>query len=132
MMRRVVCLPACLPACLSKHMLVLVGMWHLIWDLTTAPIKVPLERRTEMLKGSIQFATREWGVFAVYLTNRGGKTAWQANSSGERAGPGPPTRAKIGRDERCAMPAACRPKSTVPPCLMIYRNSSKRLQRGAR
>ncbi|KAK1547266.1 hypothetical protein CPAR01_01233 [Colletotrichum paranaense] len=75
MMRRVVCLPACLPACLSKHMLVLVGMWHLIWDLTTAPIKVPLERRTEMLKGSIQFATREWGVFAVYLTNRGGKTS---------------------------------------------------------
>ncbi|KAK1510908.1 hypothetical protein CTAM01_01481 [Colletotrichum tamarilloi] len=97
-------------------MLVLVGIWHLIWDLTTVPIKVPLERRTERVKESIQFATREWGVFAVYLTSRG--VSQRGRQTRAAGGPGPALRHAPRLDG--TKDVQCRPL-VVPslPCLLV-------------
>ncbi|KAK1470550.1 hypothetical protein CCUS01_06315 [Colletotrichum cuscutae] len=98
-------------------MLVLVGMWHLIWDLTTVPIKVPLERRTEMLKGSIQFATREWGGFRSVPD----QPRWQdqrGRQTRAASGPGPALRHAPRSDG--TKDVQCRPP-VVPslPCLLV-------------
>lgn len=55
-----------------------------------------------MLKGSKQLATRQQGGFhgvpdCDRVARQRGR---QTRAAGGRAGPGPPTRAKIGRDEK--------------------------------